>query len=304
MRDYRSLYVGMDVMSPVLSGAPRRYVNLDNAASTPPLRCVQDALTRFSELYSSVHRGTGFKSQVCTHIYEEARLKVMSFVGADPREHVCIFGKNTTEAVNKLARRFPYQPGKDIVLVSAMEHHSNDLPWRAAAHVVHIHVLPDGQLDEAHFDQLLQAYAGRVALVAITAASNVTGYLNPVRRLAEKAHAAGAQIAVDCAQFAPHRKVEMLSLDVPSHFDYVTISAHKMYAPYGTGALIGRRDTFAQGEPEYRGGGEVDIVTLDSVEWSEPPERDEAGSPNTPGAVALAAAITLLEEIGMDTVAA
>ncbi|HZU86831.1 MAG TPA: aminotransferase class V-fold PLP-dependent enzyme, partial [Anaerolineaceae bacterium] len=136
------------------------------------------------------------------------------------------------------------------------------------------------------------------------AASNVTGYLNPVRRLAEKAHAAGAQIAVDCAQFAPHRKVEMLSLDNPSHYDYVTISAHKMYAPYGTGALIGRRDTFAQGEPEYRGGGEVDIVTLDSVEWSEPPERDEAGSPNTPGAVALAAAITLLEEIGMDTVAA
>ncbi len=304
MRDFQSLFVGMDVMAPVLGGQPRRYVNLDNAASTPPLRRVQDALARFGELYSSVHRGTGFKSQVCTHIYEEARAKVISFVGANPKEHVCIFGKNTTEAVNKLARRFPFPPGKEVVLVSAMEHHSNDLPWRAAAHVVHIHVLPDGRLDEAHFDRLLQEYAGKIALVAVTAASNVTGYLNPVRRLAEKTHAAGAQICVDCAQFAPHRKVEMLGLDDPRHFDYVTLSAHKMYAPYGTGALVGRRDTFEQGEPEYKGGGEVNIVTLDSVEWSEPPERDEAGSPNTAGAVALGAAIAQLEEIGMETVAA
>jgi cysteine desulfurase/selenocysteine lyase len=303
MLDYRSLFVGMEVMTPVLGGNPRHYINLDNAASTPPLRRVQDAIQRFSELYSSVHRGTGFKSQVCTHVYEAARRKVIAFVGADHQEHVCIFGKNTTEAVNKLARRFPFKPGKDIVLVSAMEHHSNDLPWRAAAEVVHIHVLADGQLDEAHFDQLLKQYGDRIALVAITAASNVTGCLNPLRRLAQKAHTAGAQIAVDCAQFAPHRKVD-LPLRDPEHLDYVSISAHKMYAPYGTGALIGRRDTFEQGEPEYRGGGEVNIVTLDRVEWAEPPERDEAGSPNTPGAVALAAAITQLEEIGMQTVAA
>jgi selenocysteine lyase/cysteine desulfurase len=142
-----------------------------------------------------------------------------------------------------------------------------------------------------------------VALVAITGASNVTGFLNPIHRLAEKAHAAGAQILADCAQLAPHRKVDMRPLDDPAHLDYVTISAHKMYAPFGTGALIGRRDTFERGDPDYRGGGTVEIVTLDDVVWAEPPDRDEAGSPNTIGAVALAAAIHQLAAIGMDQVA-
>ena len=184
-----------------------------------------------------------------------------------------------------------------------MEHHSNDLPWRAAADVVHLRLLPDGRLDEGDFDLQLKKYAGKVALVTITGASNVTGFINPVHRLAVKAHAAGAQIAVDCAQLAPHRKVNMGSLDDPAHLDYVILSAHKMYAPYGTGALVGRRDTFTQGEPDLRGGGEVKIVTVDSVLWSEPPERDEAGSPNVVGAIALAEALVQLEKIGMDAVA-
>ena len=108
---------------------------------------------------------------------------------------------------------------------------------------------------------------------------------------------------VDCAQLAPHRQVEMGSLDDPGHFDYVALSAHKMYAPFGTGALIGRRDTFETGEPDLRGGGEVELVTKEAVTWSAPPDRDEAGSPNVVGAVALAAAIRQLETIGMDTIA-
>jgi selenocysteine lyase/cysteine desulfurase len=191
-----------------------------------------------------------------------------------------------------------------VVLVSAMEHHSNDLPWRAVARVVHIKVTPQGRLDEADFDAQLENYRGRVALVAVSGASNVTGFINPVHRLAEKAHAAGAQIAVDCAQLAPHRSIRMLPLDDPAHLDYVSLSAHKMYAPFGTGALVGRRDTFEQGDPDLRGGGEVEIVTLNRVVWSEPPERDEAGSPNTVGAIALAAAIRQLQAIGMDEVAA
>jgi selenocysteine lyase/cysteine desulfurase len=172
------------------------------------------------------------------------------------------------------------------------------------AKVVHVATLPDGRLDEADFDSQLAFYADRVALVAITGASNVTGLLNPIHRLAEKAHAVRAQIALDAAQLAPHRKIEMLSMEDPAHFDYVSISAHKMYAPFGTGALVARRDVFAEGEPDYRGGGEVELVTLDQVVWSDPPERDEAGSPNTVGAVALAAAIRQLEEVGMEKVAA
>ncbi len=300
--NYQSIFVGLDTLVPLLDGTSVPYVNLDNAASTPALQHVQKTVDNFLQYYSSVHRGTGFKSQLSTHAYEAARRQVLQFVKADPETTICIFGKNTTEAVNKLARRFPFVAGKDVVIVSGMEHHSNDLPWRAAANVVRANLLPDGRLDEADFDQKLHEYQSHVALVAVSGASNVTGYINPIHRLARKAHAAGAQILVDCAQLAPHRSLEMGQLDDPEHLDYVAISAHKMYAPFGTGALVGRRDTFEQGEPDMRGGGEVEIVTSDHVIWSEPPERDEAGSPNTVGAIAMAAAAAQLSSIGMDIV--
>ncbi len=302
--DFRTLFCDTATPVPVLSGESLPYVNLDNAASTPPFLHVQETINHFLPYYSSVHRGTGFKSQLSTHAYEAARETMLHFVGANPQTHICIFGKNTTEAINKLARRFPFTPKRNIVLISQMEHHSNDLPWRAVASVEHIRLLPDGRLDEDHYDELLKMYRGRVALVAISGASNVTGYINPIHRLAEKAHNAGAQIMVDCAQLAPHRKLNMLPLDDPAHLDYIALSAHKMYAPFGSGALIGRRDTFEQGDPDLRGGGQVEIVTTRQVVWSAPPEREEAGSPNTVGAVAMAAAAAQLEQIGMDVVAA
>lgn len=300
---FADLFVGLDVATPLLNGSTSRYINFDNAASTPPLKGVQCAVNDFMTYYSSVHRGTGFKSQLATHIYEEAREITMRFVGANPNTHTCIYGKNTTEALNKLARRFPFTPDRSVVLTSGMEHHSNDLPWRQAAKTVHVHLTNNGQLDEADFDEKLAKYGEQLALVAISGASNVTGFLNPVHRLAEKTHAVGAQIAVDCAQLAPHRKIEMGDLVDPAHLDYVAISAHKLYAPFGTGALIGRRDMFEQGDPDQVGGGTVSIVTLEDVIWAGPPDRDEAGSPNTAGAVALAAAICQLEAIGMDRVA-
>jgi selenocysteine lyase/cysteine desulfurase len=300
---YRPLFVGYDVQVPLLDGRHCTYVNLDNAASTPALKAVQQAVDNFLPYYSSVHRGTGFKSQLSTHAYEQARQATLGFVGADPAVHTCIFGKNTTEAINKLARRFPFIPGRDVVITTGMEHHSNDLPWRARTQTVHVGLLPDGRLDEVDFDARMAQYGSRVALVAITGASNVTGFLNPIERLAKKAHAAGAQILVDCAQYAPHRRIRMGRLTDPAHLDYVTISAHKMYAPFGTGALIGRLDTFERGDPEMVGGGTVEIVTLQDVTWAGPPDRDEAGSPNTVGVVALAAAIAQLEAIGMAAVA-
>jgi selenocysteine lyase/cysteine desulfurase len=265
---------------------------------------VQHTVDRFLTFYSSVHRGTGFKSQLCTQAFEQARGAVLRFLSADPAEHTCIFTKNTTEAINRLARRFPFGSGRDVVITSGMEHHSNDLPWRAAAHTVHVALTPDGRLDEADFDAQLDKYRPRVALVAITGASNVTGYLNPIHRLAEKAHAAGALFMTDAAQLAPHRQVDMRPRSDPGHLDFVAISAHKMYAPYGAGALVGRRDLFELGEPDHRGGGTVEIVTLEDVVWAGPPEKDEAGSPNTVGAVALAAAIHQLETVGMGAVAA
>ena len=303
MADYRSLFIGLDAEIPLFDGSCRCYINLDNAASTPPLKAVQQVVDGFLTYYSSVHRGTGFKSQISTHAYEQARQIVTNFLGADPASHTCLFGKNTTEAINKLARRFPYTSERNIVITTAMEHHSNDLPWRAVTDILHVGLTADGRLDEADFDTKLDQYGSRVALVAITGASNVTGYLNPINRLAEKAHQAGALFLADCAQLAPHRPVNMRSLDDPGHLDFVAISAHKMYAPYGTGALVGRRDIFEMGDPDMSGGGTVEIVTIDDVVWAEPPDKEEAGSPNTVGAVALAAAIRQLEAVGMTEVA-
>ncbi|MGE5123719.1 MAG: aminotransferase class V-fold PLP-dependent enzyme, partial [Acidobacteriaceae bacterium] len=303
LHDFRSLFVGLDTNIPVIGGRHCRYTNLDNAASTPAMKSVQQAVNDFLAYYSSVHRGTGFKSQLSTRAYEQARHIVLDFFGANAEDHTCIFGKNTTEAINKIARRFPFTGQRNIVLTSGMEHHSNDLPWRAVTQVVHIGLTPDGKMDEEEFDAQLSRYAKQVALVSLTGASNVTGWINPIHRLAEKTHAAGAMFLVDCAQLAPHRKIEMLPLRNPAHLDFITISAHKMYAPFGTGAIIGRKDIFEPGEPDMTGGGTVEIVTLDQVVWTEPPEKEEAGSPNTIGAIALAAAIRQLEAIGMERVA-
>jgi len=298
----RERIAGINTRVPLLNGETRPYINFDNAASTPAFKDVLDTVNEFMLWYSSVHRGTGFKSRVATQAYDDAHRIVAQFVGANLKDHAVIFGKNTTDAVNKLSYRLPLTKD-DVVLVSLLEHHSNDLPWRARAHVEHIRADAAGRLDESDLDRRLAQHAGRVKLVAITGASNVTGHLPDIHRIAEKAHRAGAQILVDAAQLAPHRRISMGALDDPAHLDYVALSAHKMYAPFGTGALIGRRDTFERGEPEYRGGGTIEIVTVDQVEWAGAPDRDEAGSPNVVGAVALAAAIQLIDKVGMNAIA-
>lgn len=299
----RDHVVGLDALVPLLDGSLAPYINLDNAASTPSFRQVLDAINRFMPYYSSVHRGTGFKSRLSTAAYDQSHEIIGKFVGADLDANTVIFGKNSTEALNKLAFRFPFKPD-DIVISTQLEHHSNDLPWRKHTNVVHVRAQQDGRFDESHFDQLLAEYAGRVALVAVTGASNVSGLLQPIHRLARKAHAAGALILVDAAQLAPHRRVDMRPDDDPEHLDFVVLSAHKLYAPFGTGALIGPKEIFMRNPPDYVGGGTVDVVTLDEVHWAGMPDRDEAGSPNVVGAVAMAAAAQVLMEVGMDTIAA
>ena len=235
-----------------------RLINLDYAASTPALRVVQQTVNRFLGWYSSVHRGAGFPSQLSTRVYEEAREMVGAFVGARADQHVVIFGPNTTWALNKLARRIPFAPS-DVVVSTELEHHANDLPWRQVAHVVYIRIDAQGRLDEDHYAYLLRRFAGRVRLVTVSGASNVTGVIPPIHRLAEQAHAAGAEIAVDCAQLAPHRAIDIGDLADPAHLDYVAFSGHKLYAPFGAGALVGRRDTFAHGVPDTVGGGTVGL---------------------------------------------
>ncbi len=301
--DRADAVLGLDRTVPLLDGRQVRYVNLDNAASTPPLRSVVTAIEDFLPYYSSVHRGTGFKSRLSSVAYDQAHEIVARFVGADPATNTVIFGKNTTEAINKLSYRLPLGP-EAVVLTTLMEHHSNDLPWRDRARVVRVGATPEGRLDEADFDRQLARYGERIALVAVSGASNVTGFVQPVHRLARKAHAVGARILVDAAQLAPHRPVSMKADDDPEHLDFVVLSAHKLYAPFGTGALIGPRAVFSQGVPEYRGGGTVDLVTQDEVFWAGAPDRDEAGSPNVVGAVALAAALRSLARWGLAEIAA
>lgn len=289
-------------MVPLLNGRTVRYVNLDNAASTPPMKSVVKAINDLAPYYSSVHRGTGFKSRLCTDAYDRAHEIVAEFVGADLSTNTVIFVKNATEAINKLSHRF-LAPRGSFVVTTRMEHHSNDLPWRDHFETIHVSIEPDGRLDEEHFDRIMKEHAGRIALVAVTGASNVTGFIQPIHRLAEKAHAAGARILVDAAQLAPHRKIDMRPDDAPDHIDYLALAGHKMYAPYGTGALIGPKKGFMEGAPDYCGGGTVHVVTPDEVYWAGMPDRDEAGSPNVMGAVAMAAAARALMEHGMDKVA-
>ncbi len=299
---YSSLLAGQNVRAPLLDGTSIRPINLDHAASTPALLSVRATVERFLDWYSSVHRGTGFSSQLCTRVYEEAREVVGGFAGARPDQHVTIFGANTTWALNKLARRISFAPG-DIVICTEIEHHANDLPWRQVARVVYARSGAHGRLDEDHVGELLRRYRGQVKLLAVTGGSNVTGALPAIHRLAEQAHAVGAEIVVDCAQLAPHRPIAIRDLADPGHLDYVAFSGHKLYAPFGGGALIGRRDTFARTAPDAVGGGTVSRVTAGEVEWAATPARDEPGTPNVVGAVALAAAVRALQQIGLGMIA-
>jgi cysteine desulfurase/selenocysteine lyase len=300
--DLRQEIVGIDQLVPLLDGTSRPYVYLDNAASTPTFRAVQAKVNEFLPWYSSIHRGTGFKSLVASEAYDTAREIVAEFVGADPTTDVVVFGKNTTEAVNKLANRFSFQP-EDVILATLMEHHSNDLPWRGRCRLEYVEVRTDGTLDWEDYEQKLIRWKGKIRLVATTGAANVTGVLPPIYQMARLAHEHGAMILVDAAQLAPHRRIVMGTPGSPERLDFVALSAHKIYAPFGTGALIGSKAFFADGPPDTRGGGTIEIVSLNEVYWADPPDRDEAGSPNVVGAVALAASLSILKRVGMEVLA-
>jgi cysteine desulfurase/selenocysteine lyase len=287
--------VGRDTRVPIAAGGKKRYVNLDNAASTPAIRPVLDAIVSFAPWYSNVHRGTGFKSKLSSWAFDRSREGIYRFVRATPERRIVLFTRNTTESINHLAARFPFKPD-DVV------HHSNELPWRKAAHVVHVDVLPDGRVDEADLRARLEQYRGRVALVAVTGASNVTGYINPVHDYARWAHEAGSRIFVDAAQLAPHRPIDMKDPDDPEALDFIAFSAHKMYAPFGAGVLVGERSVFEKGDPSIVGGGAVDIVNLENAYWTDLPDREEAGTPDIVGAVALGAAIRWIEETGWEKI--
>ncbi|MEW5873693.1 MAG: aminotransferase class V-fold PLP-dependent enzyme [Candidatus Zixiibacteriota bacterium] len=293
--------IGVDALVPVRGDRRVAYVNFDNAASTPTFRPIAQKVDEFLNWYSNVHRGTGFKSQLSSWAFEQARDRIAEFVHADLGRHIVLFTKNSTEAINKLAHRMDFSE-RPVVLTSLMEHHSNELPWRKVAKVEHIAIEEDGRLSLEDFRAKLKRWGPQVRLVAITGASNVTGYINDIAQIAREAHAAGAEVLVDAAQLAPHRPIDMRPMSDPGHIDYLVFSAHKMYAPYGVGILVARRETFEHGDPDTVGGGTVDIVNLEEAYWTDLPDKEEAGTPDIIGVVALAKAIELLQEVGWEEI--
>jgi selenocysteine lyase/cysteine desulfurase len=285
--------VGDGLRVPLVGGSDATHLNLDFAASAPALVAVQRVVEEFLPWYASVHRGSGFKSQLSTEAFESARSDVAAFVNARP-DDVVVFTRNTTDSLNLLSAAVP--DGTRVVVFDT-EHHANLLPWRRRE-VTHLQTPADPSELVGVLDDDLAADR-RPALVAVTGASNVTGELWPVGDLVAAAHARGARVVVDAAQLAPHAPVDLAGWDA----DWVVFSGHKLYAPYGAGALVGRREWLSTGEPYLRGGGAVVFVTLDDVTWTQLPDRQEAGSPNVVGAVAMAAACRALEGIGMQRIA-
>jgi selenocysteine lyase/cysteine desulfurase len=287
--------LGGELSVPLVTGGEARHVNLDYAASAPCLRSVYDAVATLLPWYSSVHRGAGFASTVSTEIYAAARGGVAHFVGARPDDAV-VFTRNTTDALNLLAAALP--PDTTVVTF-ASEHHANLLPWRRGRHV-QLPVPRSAAEALARAEAALAAVSSRHRLLAVTGASNVTGEIWPLAQLAAIAHHHGARFAVDAAQLAPHRRIDLRTLDA----DYLALSGHKLYAPFGGGALVGRVDWLDAAEPYLAGGGAVRHVGVDATEWADGHARHEAGTPNVVGAAALAAACGALERAGMDRVAA
>ncbi len=279
--------VGAGLEVPLATGGTVRYANLDYAASAPALQSVAERVEQVLPFYSSVHRGAGWTSQVSSRLYEGARQRAARFVGARG-DDTLVLVRNTTDALNLLAHSVPADAGDVVVL--EIEHHANLLPWTAGAH----RVVGVGSTLERTLSALEQALgAAPTALLAVTGASNVTGEELPLRELAELAHRHGARIVVDGAQLAPHRRISLADSDV----DYLAFSGHKLYAPFGTGALVGRRDWLDAAEPYLAGGGAVESVDLAEVVWAAAPARHEAGTPNVLGAVALAAACDALDAL-------
>jgi selenocysteine lyase/cysteine desulfurase len=281
---------------PCVDGLERPYLNLDAAASTSALPAVVDRVAQFVPSYSSVHRGAGFRSRQATAAYERARASALAFAGrAEHGPDVAIICRNTTEAINHLAYRLRLAPN-DVVLTSVIEHHANLLPWARLCERRFVECRLDGTFT---IDDVIAALdtAPRPRLVAISGASNVTGWLPPVDAIIDAAHSRDVPVLIDAAQLAPHRPL-------PATADFVAWSGHKMYAPFGSGVLVGPRAAFAEGDPFLAGGGAVDLVDLDEVIWTEPPDREEAGSPNVIGAIALDAAIESLLGLGWDAVGA
>ena len=278
-------------------------VYLDNAATTQKPRCVVEKISdEYYNANANIHRGVHFLSQQATEAHEEARRTVQKFINADKHEEV-IFTRGTTESINLVASSFVYEfmsPG-DEVIISAMEHHSNIVPWQiqAARYDISIKVIPinEGGLDMDAFEKL---FSVKTKLVSVTHISNVLGTINPVAEIIRISHEHNVPVLIDGAQAVAHKKVDVQALDA----DFYTFSGHKIYGPTGIGVLYGK-EKWLEKMPPYQGGGEmIASVSFENTKFNDLPFKFEAGTPDYIGSTALAVALDYINNVGLAEIAA
>ncbi len=300
----REYVLGLDTPVELADGSTAPMINFDNAATTPALKAVQDAIEEELKMYGSIGRGFSQKSNHSTDVYNATRDKVLDFFSADPELYTCFYVNSTTDGLNKLASAL-IESKDDLVLTTRIEHHANDLSWRERCNkVLYAEVDEQGRVIYDDIEKLLKK--NKVKIVSVSAASNVTGYVNDVHRVAKLAHKYGAMIVVDGAQIVAHRKFSMMGdlNDPTDDIDFIAFSAHKMYSPYGGGAVVGLTSELNKHVPTFYGGGTIKVVGDDWRILKDAPAVYEAGSPNYPGVVGLGKAIDVLSTIGMDKIEA
>ncbi|KMT23182.1 aminotransferase class V-fold PLP-dependent enzyme [Clostridium cylindrosporum] len=300
--DYRKLFAGINMPVALEDGRCVVPINFDNAATTPPFKCVNNMIIQNILMYGSIGRGKGQKSEYCTDAYEEAREFILDFFNLSNRkDYTVIYVKNATEGINLLARSL-IKESDEVVLTTRMEHHANDIPWRYVSKVEYIDVDENGKIDINDIEKKLKNLKGKVKFVSISGASNVTGYINDINKIAQITHKYGAKIVVDAAQLIAHRAINMAGNENDDHIDFMTFSGHKLYAPFGSGVVVGLREAFNDGNLFLYGGGAVEAVLDDNVYWQKSPGKYEAGTPNFIGVIALVTAMKSLISIGFDNI--
>ena len=290
------------ILSRTVYGKPLVY--LDNGASAQKPQAVIDAITNaYSNEYANVHRGLHFLSNAATDAYENAREIVRKFLNAGKLEEI-IFAKSTTEAINAVAYGWgmPNIGSGDEIVLTIMEHHSNIVPWhfireRQGAKLVWVPVDDEGAF---HIEDFEKCLTDKTKLVAITQMSNALGTVVPVKEICRICHARGIKVLVDGSQSAVHMPVDVRDMDC----DFFVMTGHKLYGPSGIGVLYGKYDTLAAMRPFMGGGEMIRDVTMDNVTYGEPPHRLEAGTPPIVQAIGLGAALTYIQSLGRENIAA
>jgi len=288
------------ILGEKIYGKPLVY--FDNGATTQKPQQVIDTVAQYYREYNSnVHRGVHFLSQKATDAEESARRKVSSFINA-AHEHEIVFTRGTTESINLVAYSFckRYVKPGDEIIISAMEHHSNIVPWQIACEDrgATLRVIPFDSNGDLMIDEFEKLLCDRTRLVAVTWVSNTLGTVNPVKELIEKTHAFSAKILIDAAQAIQHTHVDVQALDA----DFLVFSGHKIYAPTGIGVLYGKEALLNEMPPYQSGGSMIKQVTFAKTTWADLPFKFEAGTPHVSGAIGLGAALDYMNETGLDAI--